>query len=181
MRSVLVLPLTLGLLACPPSDPAPKAPASQPASAPASSAAKGTTPATRAQVDPDGVVRRGVPIAHDEAMTVGALYASADTLDGQTVTVTGEVTHVCKKKGCWMAIRGDEGGPSVRITAKGYAYFVPADATGMHATVKGEVSVKTLDAATARHYAEESGDPEAAPKGGAREVAIASVGLELRR
>lgn len=179
-----VLASTLFLAACPapsatraPADEAPKAaPSSQPAET--SKLEKGTTPATRDQVDPDGVVRRGVAVPHDEAMTVAALIEQGKGVDGEKVTVTGEVTEVCTKKGCWMALRAEEGGPSVRVTSEGYAYFVPADAKGKNATVTGKASVKVLDAETAEHYAKESA--HAKPTAGSVEVAIASVGLEIR-
>ena len=188
MRAVVPVTALLALCACPapeggdapPAAPtsAPEVPATAPASGPS---AQGTTPDRRNDVDADGVVRRGVEVAPEEAMTVAALMTSAPELAGETVTVTGEVTEVCAKKGCWMALRGEEGGPTVRVTSKGYAYFVPEDATGMVATVKGELSVRVLDEATAKHYAEESGRAMAADAVGGRELAIASVGLELVR
>lgn len=190
----LALPLGLALAGCPAEKAAApvkaaaeapaKAPASAPAAATATTAAKGTTPATREQVDPDGIVRRGETVDHAEAMTVAAVMKSADEMNGKTVTLTGEVTEVCVKKGCWMAIRGDEGGPAVRVTMKDYAYFVPSKVSGMNATVKGDLSVKVLDRATAEHYAEdakEAGKPAPKIEAGSREVAIVSVGLELRR
>lgn len=198
MRRASLLATALVLTACPAAEKAPAAaepapaPASQPAkatsqpaapaSAPASGpSAQGTTPETRDQTDPDGVVRRGVAVAHDEAMTVGALLADAEKLKGQTVTLTGTVEQVCAKKGCWMALKGDEGQPTVRITSKGYAYFVPRTAAGMSATVTGELAVKKVDEATAKHYAEEADRDPATVKGDQLEVAVASVGLELRK
>lgn len=170
-----------------PSSPAPSSPASAPASAPSSAPAehsslKGRTPESRDDIDADGIVRRGLPVAHEEAMTVAALAESASDLAGKRVTVTGEVTEVCVKKGCWMAIRGE--GPkaqTIRITSKGYAYFVPKDAAGMHATVTGELAVETMDEATARHIAEEAGKDPDTVEVSLSEFAIASVGLELRR
>lgn len=185
-RLVAVCTLAAGLYGCPADKTAPppaEAPSSAPASAPAAQAEtsdKGTTPETRDQTDADGVVRRGVAVAHDEAMTLAALFEEAKSLDGKTVTVTGEVTEVCTKKGCWMALRSEDGGPSVRVTAQDYAYFVPDASKGKQATVKGKVSVKVLDKATADHYAAESEKPDEAPAAGSVEIALASVGLEIR-
>lgn len=191
MRRLLapLLPAIIFLAGCPGSSPTsgtksktpePKsAPASAPASVPANQhSEKGTTPETRDNADADGVVRRGVVVASEEAMTVSALLASADDLNGTVVTLTGTVDQVCAKKGCWMALVGEPGQPPIRITSKGYKYFVPRAAKGMNATVKGELAVRELDQATAKHYAEESG--EAVPEDLAtKELAIASVGLEL--
>lgn len=193
MRRSSVLLAVLALCACPAPTEKPKpaqtpasapskspAPASQPASATSAPSAKGTTPETRDQTDDDGIVRRGVAVAHEEAMTVGAVLADARSLHGQVVTLTGTVDQVCAKKGCWMGIKGDEGEPPIRITSKGYAYFVPRSAAGMTATVRGELAVRTLDEATAKHYAEEAGQDPARVKGDLLEVAVASVGVELR-
>jgi hypothetical protein len=187
----LALPLGLGLAGCPSEEAGSEASpsTSAPASAPApegrtsTTAARGTTPETRDYTDPDGVVRRGEAVAHEEAMTVTAVLKDAEALAGQQITITGEVTRVCKKKGCWMALRGGEGGPGVRVTFDDYAYFVPRTSVGMTATVKGELSVKVLDEATARHYAEDAkaaGEPPPDVEAGIRELRVASVGLELR-
>lgn len=189
MRLALTPLAVLVLTGCPASSETPKAspgtpttpaaPASAPASAP--SAQRGTSPDTRDQVDPDGVVRRGTSVAHEEAMTVGALLVDAEALHGQTVTVTGTVEQVCAKKGCWMALKGESGAPTIRITSKGYAYFVPRSAAGMNATVVGEVAVRKIDVATARHYAEEAGEDPSSITADQIEVAVASLGLELRK
>lgn len=158
-------------------------PSSRPAPTSDEQSQKGTSPETRDQVDPDGVIRRGVAVADEEALTLSALLEQADALNGETVTVTGTIDRVCAKKGCWMALRDDEGGPTVRITSKGYKYFVPMSAVGQRATAKGEVAVRALDEATARHYAEDAAQAGEAPgeiRVG-REVTLASIGLEIRK
>ena len=178
-------PLLWVLVACPPSPEPSATTGDQPTSRPSSTSMKGSTPETRDQVDEDGVVRRGDPLESTDVLTVSALIAQAGALDGKRVTVRGEVTEVCAKKGCWMALRAPEGGPSVRVLAKAYNYFVPRGASGMKATVTGDLSVRTLDAATAQHYADDArGDDEPSseppPPAPRREITIASVGLELR-
>ncbi len=161
-----------------------KKPSSKPSSQPKTSAVvRGTTPESRAQVDQDGVVRRGAALSGKKVLTVAELVAQSDKLSGQTVAVKGKIESVCQKKGCWMMLK--DGDQSVRITSKGYKFFVPKTAPGQLATVEGELAVKTLDVKTAQHYEEERvmGKKEAPKKVTApqKEISIASLGLEIRK
>jgi hypothetical protein len=71
------------------------------------------------------------------------------------VKVTGKVTSVCKKKGCWMKM--DMGGKELMIRFKDYGFFVPKDCDGKTATIQGKVKKEVIDVATLRHYAEDAG------------------------
>ena len=195
MRTYTTLAIvSLALLGCPAEKPAQsKAPAqpktaakAQPkaaASQPSAKASKGTTPADRGQVDSDGIVRRGNKLSEKAPLTVAQLITQSDQLKGQTVMVKGKIESVCQKKGCWMVIK--DGDQSVRITSKGYKFFVPKTAPGQQAIVEGELAVKTLDVETAQHYEEERvmGKNEkpkkiTAPK---KEASVAAIGLEIRK
>lgn len=135
---------------------------------------KGTDPAMRDQTDPDGVVRRGVELSSAKAMTVGEVCAQADNLAGTSVKVTGKVAKVCANKGCWFELQ--DGEQNIRVTAKDYGFFVPANAPGMVATLEGQLTVKTLDLAEKKHLEGEG----AAPKSN-KEVAIAAAALEMKQ
>jgi len=161
---------------------------SQPASKPASQAAVdgakgGLSSADRDAVDPDGVVRRGAVLSEAQILTVAQAYAQGDALKGKSVKVKGEVSQVCQKSGCWFILR--EGGQNIRITSKGYKYFVPASAPGMTAVVEGELDVKTLDVKTAQHYADDAaeatGEAPVKVEAPVKEISIASIGLEMRK
>lgn len=167
---------------------APMKAASQPASKPASQAAAhgaqgGLSSGDRDAVDPDGVVRRGVPLSEAETLTVAQAYEQCDALKGKSVKIKGEVSQVCMKSGCWFILRG--GDQNIRITSKGYKYFVPASAPGMTAVVEGALDVKTLDVKTAQHYADDAaaatGKPAVKVEAPVREISIASIGLEMRK
>ncbi len=152
--------------------------ASQPKSA---SADKGTSPATREQVDADGVIRRGTTLTSTAAMTVPSVFSKAKDLNGKPVKVSGTVEQVCAVKGCWMVLKEED--KTIRITSKGYKFFVPKDAKGKKATIEGDLIVKEMSKEEAQHLE----DDAAAAKGtkakqvtsGRVEVQIAATALEL--
>jgi hypothetical protein len=197
MRS-LVLPLTFGALlltACPSSQPAqtpgenaapavqPSEPASQPTGA-LPSGPKGTTPDDRNSADPDGVIRRGEALSANAPISVDEAFTNAKSLAGKTVKIQGKVSTVCAKKGCWFELKG-QGEQGIRITAKGYGFFVPAQAAGMSAVIEGELSVGELDQATAQHYEDDkvegTGQPAKKISGPVAELAVVAAGLEMRQ
>lgn len=155
------------------------APASQPAKV-----GKGETPEDRNQVDADGVVRRGEALSAERPLQVSECVAKADALAGKRVKVEGTVTSVCAKKGCWFILRDDMSDQTIRITSKGYRFFVPENAKGRRAVVEGELVVRTLSKEEAQHLADEAAAAEGKAaeqvEGPVREVQLAAVGLELR-
>ncbi len=89
-----------------------------------------------------------------------------DTADGaaKTVVVQGQITEVCQKRGCWMRLQEGEHEILVRFTASAQCadgYFVPRNAMGHRAWVKGTLEKTVLSEADARHYAEDEGKPAA--------------------
>lgn len=162
--------------------------ASKPAADSASKPAEGASSAglssrDRADVDKDGVVRRGMALSNAPLITVAEAHAQSTTLDGKHVKLSGEVSQVCQNSGCWFILK--EGDKNVRITSKGYKYFVPADAPGMKATVEGVLAVKTLDIKAAQHYEDDAaaatGKPAKKILAPQPEISIASVGLEMKK
>lgn len=167
----------------------PAAPASQPAVAAAETGTsampdKGTKPSTRDQVDADGVVRRGAPLSDGPLLAVADAFKQADTLNGQTVKLTGTVKSVCAKKGCWFAITADGMDTSVRITAKDYGHFMPKNAAGKTAIVEGVLNVKVQDVKTLQHYEDDrahaTGQPAKKITEAKREVSVVASAVELR-
>ena len=80
---------------------------------------------------------------------------STDSLPSEVV-IEAEILECCRKKGCWMTIDMGEG-KSMRVTFKDYGFFVPLNADGRVATLKGAASVDTVDVETLRHFAEDAG------------------------
>lgn len=159
-----------------------QAAASQPAhTAPTPSApGKGETPKDRDQTDPDGVVRRGESLTVSGPLSVAECMKSADQWDGKRVKVAGTVESVCAAKGCWFVIQDDKTRESIRITSKGYRFFVPRSAKGQQAVIEGDLRVTTLTEAHAKHLAEDSGEDPSKVQGDKKELQIAAVGLEMR-
>jgi hypothetical protein len=135
---------------------------------------RGTSPATRDQMDPDGVIRRGLALTDQSSHTVAEVLTSAPALSGKAVKVAGVVGRVCEKSGCWMIIRGDDPEQQIRVTAKDYKFFVPATAIGKRAVVEGDLSVKKLSAEEIEHLTKDGAKPKSGD-----EVAISAVGLEV--
>lgn len=171
--------------------PAADAPAHEPAasSQPASAKAapgKGESPADREQVDADGVVRRGDQLTAQSPLSVVAALEQAKALDGKSVKVAGTVDQVCAKKGCWFVLRPDEAkeGKTIRITSKGYRFFMPRTSVGQRAVVEGDLQVATLSQEEAQHLeddrVEAEGGAAAKIEGEQVEVQIAAVGVEMR-
>lgn len=91
-------------------------------------------------------------IAYDEL--IGKMTAT----DSLAVKVTGKVSEVCQKKGCWMTLVTDQPGqPEMRVTFKDYAFFMPKDLAGRRVVVDGYAIVETTPVDVLRHYAEDAG------------------------
>ncbi len=196
--SVVVLPLAF---ACTKEDtPAEVAPtgaapaASEPAasSQPATAAVapgKGESPSDRDQVDADGVVRRGEALTQAASLSVVAALEEAKVLDGKSVKVTGTVDQVCAKKGCWFVLRPHDpthaaAAKTIRITSKGYRFFMPRSSVGQEAVVEGDLKVTTLSESEAQHLEDDRVEAEGGEAqkivGEKVEVQIAAVAVEMR-
>jgi hypothetical protein len=79
--------------------------------------------------------------------------------EGKSVRLTGVVTGVCKKKGCWIKM-SSEGSPLnvfVHFTCPVEGRLIPMEARGKPVIVEGKIKVKEISEADARHIAEEEG------------------------
>ena len=99
----------------------------------------------------------GAPLSAGAAIAAQDVIADPLKYNDKDIKVTGKVSGVCQKKGCWMTLStGDPQGQSVRISFKDYGFFVPKDCMGKTATVEGHFAAKTLSVAEAQHYAEDA-------------------------
>jgi len=99
----------------------------------------------------------GETITKEGAVSPADLIAAMeDKTEIEKIKVTGEVSAVCKKKGCWMKMdMGDES--DMRITFKDYGFFVPLDCDGKVATIEGKAYIQETSVEDLRHYAEDAG------------------------
>ncbi len=123
----------------------------------------------------------GATITPDNAITYDELIPKMATTDSLAVKVTGKVSEVCQKKGCWMTLVSDQpGNPDMRVTFKNYAFFMPKDLAGKRVVVDGYAFVDVTPVDILRHYAEDAGKSKeeiakiTEPK---REVAYEAAGV----
>lgn len=97
----------------------------------------------------------GEPMPGGEALTLKT--AVSELVPGEPVTakVSGQITKVCQKKGCFMILV--DGDTYARITFKDYGFFVPMDSAGHGAVVHGELSEMLLTTDQANHYEQDAG------------------------
>ncbi len=69
--------------------------------------------------------------------------------------ITGTVTQVCQKKGCWLILTDND--RYARVTFKDYAFFVPTDTVNQTGTVYGVLIERMLSQSEAEHYAKDAG------------------------
>lgn len=160
MRIIRTLALLapFALVACTAEAPAPDegaAPAAE------SSAPEGTGTETA-----DGTVY-GEPIGEAPAVALTELVANTDTYSGKRVRVSGMVTGVCAKRGCWINIGAEEGPEEVTFKVTDGVIVFPMSALGKWVEAEGTVQRVELNLERSREYlahkAEESGetfDPE---------------------
>ncbi len=103
--------------------------------------------------------KHGEEITDEGALTTMDFLTQFNENASSEVKLTAYITEVCAKKGCWMMLElGD--GKNMRVTFKDYGFFVPKDADGKLATVKGVAKMDTTDVATLQHYAEDAGESQ---------------------
>jgi len=100
----------------------------------------------------------GDSIPTEGSITVDETMKSLESMDSLETSVSGYVTNVCQKKGCWMVLSqnpNDSTGLFVRF--KDYGFFVPLDFAGSKVVVKGKAFKEITSIDELRHYAEDEG------------------------
>ena len=93
----------------------------------------------------------GEGVHEGKVLTPSEVAAAYPGLKGQ-VRIKGEVTDVCKNRGCWLVVR--DGKAQVRIKAHCGDWGVPKDSTGRTAIAEG--SFAEITEAERKHYESES-------------------------
>jgi len=100
----------------------------------------------------------GAAIDASNAIAYDVLIPKMSNTDSLSVKVSGKVSEVCQKKGCWMTLVSDQPGqPEMRVTFKDYAFFMPKDLAGKRVVVDGYAYVDETPVDVLRHYAEDAG------------------------
>ena len=91
------------------------------------------------------------------AKSLDDVVATFDKVKGP-VLVKGKVEKVCEKKGCWLKLAGLKN--KVRVTFKGYSFFVPKTLIGKDVFVQGILEKKVESVADQKHYLKDAGASE---------------------
>jgi hypothetical protein len=118
--------------------------------------------ASNARWDEEGVVQKGAEFDTAKSFEVTQLPGKIGDKDSLSAKVHGKVLTVCQKKGCWMEMKMGEDHPNMMVRFKDYAFFVPKDASGSHAVMKGWAFKDTLSVKQQRHYAKDKGKSQEA-------------------
>ncbi len=111
---------------------------------------------------PEASKAYGEPLELKETVKVSALLNSPDDYIGKKVQVEGEILDVCKMRGCWIEIAGDEPYQKIKVKVDDGVIVFPMDAKGKKVRAEGELQKIELTVEQARkhmqHRAEEYGE-----------------------
>lgn len=125
-------------------------------------------------------VRRGEPIGKSPRVALSEVLAHPQDHTASPIVTQGVIQKVCQNKGCWMELAPKAGEAGMRVTFKGYSFFVPTDSEGREATVEGKISVKKLSPSDVKHLMGEGVKLTKNPDGSADEISFEAAGVELR-
>lgn len=108
---------------------------------------------------------------------VASCGAATSDDSGKLVRVSGTVSAVCQKAGCWLTLQ--DGTTEARIFTKEHQFFMPKDIAGKHAEVEGLLRAKTVSAAFAKHLAEDGGKDPAKVDGPQQEFMVTAMAVRL--
>lgn len=99
----------------------------------------------------------GPAIMNENVLNVGTLINQLKGKEEiQSLRVSGKVTDVCQKKGCWMKLENVYGDP-VHVMFKDYGLFMPKNLAGKMVVMEGKAFVSYTPVEELRHYAEDAG------------------------
>lgn len=101
-------------------------------------------------------VTYGKAFTKDKAITLASLNQELKKDTVYTGKITGEVTEVCTKKGCFMKLK-QANGEDIMVRFKDYAYFMPQNIVGKKVVIEGKAKVTETSVDRLRHYAADAG------------------------
>ncbi len=105
-------------------------------------------------------VEYGAGIGGGKKIEVKELGLALSTDSIFTGIISGKVTEVCVKKGCFMKIERLDGAEPIMVRFKDYGFFVPEDIVGKTVLLDGVAKVKETSVAQLKHFAEDAGKSE---------------------
>lgn len=112
-------------------------------------------------IDDEGLAFFGTKIDASAAMSYDDMLKELNGKDTLNVKVKGKIENICQVKGCWMNIVSEkEGNESMFVKFKDYGFFMPLDAMGQEAIMRGKAYREITTVDQLRHYAEDEGQSE---------------------
>ena len=119
----------------------------------------------------------GLEFTLNDSIPAGTVLTNPDEYVGKTIRVTGKVSDVCQKMGCWMVITDAD--QHMRITTKDHKFFVAKDGAGAMCDLEGTVVKREANPERTAHYKSEQSEgapmPEAEEAGQATYEIVASA------
>jgi hypothetical protein len=104
-----------------------------------------------------------------DAVPASKVIANPAEYADKYVRVTGKVTQVCEKKGCWVRVAPAEAGAApaegtgdifIKFRDPPAGRLVPMEALGKDVVVEGTLKAGQMSERAARHFKEDAGAPE---------------------
>jgi hypothetical protein len=102
--------------------------------------------------------------------------------EDEPVKVAASIKKVCKKKGCWFTLSGEDVDRKVRVRMKDYGFFVPRNTDGAGVVVEGTLKKRTMSEKEAKHYAKDQGkDPSSIDEEDLKVFEFTASGVRITR
>jgi hypothetical protein len=114
-------------------------------------------------------------------VSLSKIFSDPAQYNGKKVTVSGLITKVCKKKGCWFVMQtGPNQEQFMRVTMHNYGFFVPKDCDGKQAVVQGVFRSIEVPESARKHLAEDGKEDPSKIKGSAVEQTMIATGVNIK-
>jgi hypothetical protein len=100
-------------------------------------------------------IKLGAPIGAGQTVPLASIAKDTAKYANAAVTTEGRVVAVCQAMGCWMEIADTAGEAHIRMT--GHSFFIPKNAAGRRAVVRGTVLPKPDNGECEQEAAEATG------------------------
>ena len=121
----------------------------------------------------------GAEFTIENSIPASQLLANPEQYVDQKIRVSGTVSDVCQKMGCWMVISEED--KHMRVTTKAHKFFVAKDGAGSNCHIEGQVVKKQANKERAEHYASEQSKGAAVPAGELNNTATYEIVAEAIR
>jgi uncharacterized protein DUF4920 len=98
-------------------------------------------------------------LPNDQTRALSNVLTHPDDYEDEYIRVSGKVTKVCAKKGCWLEMDDGHGSQPVfvKFVCPVEGRLIPMDAVGHSVVVEGQFLLEEISQDDARHYAEDGG------------------------